>query len=374
MKKVYVYLPVCPLLFVMFFISSCNGQVNTNPPKETPPTSKPIPEIVGTPPPLVPAHNPYNDTGLVSQYIRSIFQDSKGDFWFGPAGQSVVRYDEKTLTYFSRAEFFQGNDQVTQDEGNSVHAITEDQQGNIWFGTDEGAVKYDGTSFRSYTEKDGLSNTRVGRKCILTDKSGTIWVGTRGGVFRYLPAADSTGGQCFSLFQLLPPVNVKGIMEDKTGNIWFASQDKGVFRYDGKAMKHISDKKGLGDNYAGGMAQDQAGNYWFTMNHGICRYDGETFTEFTSQDGIGGSEIWGIYIEQSGIIWITARGSTTRFDPALPLSDPNAFTVFTVADGLNCCVQSMYQDRAGNMWWGTGSGLYRFDGKRFYQVKQQGPW
>jgi ligand-binding sensor domain-containing protein len=48
--------------------------------------------------------------------------------------------------------------------------------------------------------------------------------------------------------------------------------------------------------------------------------------------------------------------------------------VFTSADGLNCCVQSMYQDKSGNMWWGAGSGLFRFDGKRFYQVKQKGPW
>jgi ligand-binding sensor domain-containing protein len=34
----------------------------------------------------------------------------------------------------------------------------------------------------------------------------------------------------------------------------------------------------------------------------------------------------------------------------------------------------MYQDKSGNMWWGTGQGLYRFDGKQFYQVKQKGPW
>ncbi len=383
MKKADSYAQIFPLLFILFWITSCNGQGNTSPlMMKQASNSKPIPEIIGTPPPLVPLHNPSNDTGLVSQYIRSIFQDSKGDFWFAPAGQSVVRYDVKTLTYFSKNEFFQGNDGVVQDLGNSVHAIAEDKKGNIWFGTDHGAVKYDGETFRSYTEKDGLSNTRVGRKCILTDKSGTIWVGTQGGVFRYIPSADTTGGQCFSLFQLLPPVSVKGIMEDKIGNIWFASQAKGVFRYDpsaslrtgSKAIQHISDKKGLGDNYAGGIAEDKMGNIWFTMNKGICRYDGETFTAFTSQDGIGGSEIWGIYIEESGIIWITARGSTTRFDPAVPLSDPKAFTVFTIEDGLNCCVQSMYQDRAGNMWWGAGAGLYRFDGKRFYQVKQEGPW
>jgi hypothetical protein len=58
--------------------------------------------------------------------------------------------------------------------------------------------------------------------------------------------------------------------------------------------------------------------------------------------------------------------------PILTLPFPNPFTVFTLADGLNCCVQSMFQDKSGTMWWGTG--LYRFDGKRFYQVKKNGSW
>jgi len=374
MKKAYSYSPICTLLFMMFFITSCNGQVNTSSPKDEAKTSKPAPEIIGTPPPLFPIHNPYNDSGLVSQYIRSIFQDSKGNFWFGPAGESVARYDGNTLKYYSKAEFFHGNNSGDIENVNSVHAIAEDKNGNIWFGTDHGAIKYDGKAFKSYTEKNGLSNTRVGRKSILVDKSGNIWIGTRGGVFRYIPSADSPGGQCFSLFHLLPPINVKDIMEDNTGNIWFASQNKGVFRYDGKAINNITEKEGLGDNNSGGMVQDKTGNFWFTMKGGICRYDGKTFTSYTTKDGIGGSEIWGIYIEQSGIIWITARGSTTRFDPSVPISNPKAFTVFSVEDGLNCCVQSMYQDRAGNMWWGTGQGLYRFDGQRFYQVKQNGPW
>ena len=173
-------------------------------------------------------------------------------------------------------------------------------------------------------------------------------------------------------------------MEDKSGNIWFASSNQGVFRYDPEqkgdnAITHVAEKEQLGENYAGGIAQDQAGNMWFTMKNGICKYDpkqavGKRFTEYTSKDGLGGTEFWGIIIEQSGIIWVTARGSTTRFDPSIPLPNSKAFTVFTPNDGLNCCVQSMYQDKSGNMWWGTGQGLYRFDGKRFYQVKKNGPW
>ena len=189
---------------------------------------------------------------------------------------------------------------------------------------------------------------------------------------------------------MLPPIHVKDIIEDHDGNIWFASQDQGVFRYNarlpnkqGKAIKNITAKEGLGDNYVGGIAQDKAGNFWFTMKDGICRYNanpndsigqGETFTDFTYKDGIGGREIWGLLIEESGIIWITARGYTTRFDPTIPTTNPNAFTVFTESDGINCCVQSMYQDQSGRMWWGTGQGLHRFDGTSFYQVKQDGPW
>jgi ligand-binding sensor domain-containing protein len=163
-------------------------------------------------------------------------------------------------------------------------------------------------------------------------------------------------------------------MEDRSGNIWFAFQDKGVFRYDGQAIEKIAEKEGLGNNVAGGLAQDKAGNLWFTMKNGICKYDGKTFTEDTAKDGLRGNEFGGIYIEQLGIIWVTTRGSTTRFDPAISLPNPKAFTMFTSAHGINCCVQSMYQDKSGNMWWGTGQGLFRFNGYGFYKVKKNGPW
>ncbi|HYC84780.1 MAG TPA: two-component regulator propeller domain-containing protein [Chryseosolibacter sp.] len=313
---------------------------------------------------------------LSSQVIRSIFEDSKGNLWLGAMG-GIIRYDGKSLKYFSEPGVLRRI---------SAHAIAEDKNGNLWFGTNVGAIKYDGKTFRVYDEKDGLTNTNIGRKSILVDKSGTMWVGTDEGVFQYIPSADRTGGKCFSSFHLLPPITVRDIMEDNTGNIWFATKENGVFRYDpvavdAKRIINITGKQGLGDNYTGGMIQDNTGGFWFTMKGGICRYDGplngevgqKTFTEITTKDGLGGSEVTGIAIEKSGIIWITARGSTTRYDPSIPISNSKAFTVFT-EDEISCCIQSMYEDRSGNMWWGTGAGLYRYDGKRVYQVKQNGPW
>lgn len=368
MKYIHIY-----ALFVMVvFCTSCNGQVKSN-------ASKPIPKVIRSFKPASLA--PDFDTTLVSQYIRSIFQDSKDNLWFGTIGDGVVKYDASTslstgvstLTYYSTPDGFYNQ---------TVYAINEDNDSNMWFGTDQGVYKYDpsaslragGKSFKNYNQKDGLNHLDITRKGILVDKSGNIWVGTHGGVYRYDPVADSEGRKSFSFFKELGKLNIAGIMEDRSGNIWFATSENGVFRFDGKMISNIAEKVALGENYAGGLAQDKAGNMWFTMKNGICKYDGNTLTEYTAKDGLGGTEFWGIYIEESGIIWVTARGSTTRFDPSIPLPNPKAFKVFTPADGLNCCVQSMFQDKSGNMWWGTGQGLYRFDGTRFYQVKKNGPW
>lgn len=348
------------LLLCFTIFSSCDGQekINTSNQQHT---SQPSPIVIKN---FKTTASNFDST-LVSQYIRSIFQDSKGNLWFGTIEDGVVKYDKKTLRYFSKPDGFINL---------SVFAIDEDKNGNLWFGTDQGVYRYDGKSFKNYGQKDGLNHVNISRKGILVDKSGAIWIGTHGGIYQYDPSKDTTGGQCFRLFPLLSTIDVAGIFEDKNGNIWFASADKGVFRYDGKTIVNYNEKADLGQNYAGGIAQDPKGNMWFTMKTGICKFDGKTFTEYTPKDGLGGTEFWGIMIERSGIIWITARGSTTRFDPSIPLPNSKAFTVFTPEDGLNCCVQSMYQDKSGNMWWGAGNGLFRFDGRRFYQVKRIGPW
>jgi ligand-binding sensor domain-containing protein len=285
MNKYFPQPPVLALLATLLFNASCNGQVQSTF------VTKPSPTIIKNFKSAALA--PDFDTTLVSQYIRSIFQDSKGNLWFGTIAEGVVRYDEKTLTYFSNPDGF-----VQQ----TVYAINEDKQGNMWFGTDEGVYKYNGKEFRKFNQKDGLNHLDITRKGILVDKSGAIWVGTHGGLYKYDPVSEATGFPSFAMPPDFPKMNVAGMMQDRIGHIWIVTSDKGVFCYDGKKLTHITDKVGFGDNYAGGLAQDKAGNLWFTMKNGICKYDGKIFTEYTAKDGLGGTEFWGLIIEKSGII------------------------------------------------------------------------
>ena len=53
------------------------------------------------------------------------------------------------------------------------------------------------------------------------------------------------------------------VLEDRKGNLWFASQDSGVYYYNGKSFQHFTTKDGLASNSALHIYEDKTGNIWF---------------------------------------------------------------------------------------------------------------
>lgn len=62
---------------------------------------------------------------------------------------------------------------------NIVYQCFRDSKGYLWFGTDAGAVRFDGRNFRTYTLQDGLEDNDVFK--FYEDRKGRIWVMTHGG-------------------------------------------------------------------------------------------------------------------------------------------------------------------------------------------------
>ena len=72
---------------------------------------------------------------------------------------------------------------------NTVHAILQDKQGFMWFGTKDGLDRYDGISFRTFMKESGtLGNNFI--TSLYEDNLGQIWIGTDVGLYVYCPQME----------------------------------------------------------------------------------------------------------------------------------------------------------------------------------------
>lgn len=66
---------------------------------------------------------------------------------------------------------------------NMVYDVFQDSQKFIWFATDAGAVRFDGSNFITLTTKEGLNTSKINR--IREDSSGRVWMFNRDGSLNY---------------------------------------------------------------------------------------------------------------------------------------------------------------------------------------------
>ena len=73
----------------------------------------------------------------ISEYVREVFQDRDGNFWFGTNGDGAWRYDGKSLRNFTAADGLTSK---------GINAIYTDSRGDLWLGGN-GVFKFNGESF-----------------------------------------------------------------------------------------------------------------------------------------------------------------------------------------------------------------------------------
>ena len=137
-----------------------------------------------------------------------------------PNSPLVASYPQ-AQTYTLRFE------RISLEEGLSqgtINTIWQDSQGYMWFGTEDGLNKYDGTQFTVYEHdpEDPLTLSDNFISAIFEDRNGNLWIGTRSGVDRF----DRTTGS-FTHFKHDPddPNSLGGtwvtaIHEDLQGRFW----------------------------------------------------------------------------------------------------------------------------------------------------------
>ena len=199
--------------------------------------------------------------------IKNIINDSSGRTWFvssiDPLNGGLMHFDGENWTVWTEE-----NGVI----GKAINDIVEDNDGNIWVGTNKGLNMFNGTSWVNYSDSDILPHKFV--TDIHVDNNGRVWVGTAGGLLLYSDGNWST----FTKGDEITFNGIRSIGEDSYGNIWIGngpmlSLKKGsVSIFDGTIWKKLASE----ELPASGYYQDSKGTMWLlTLGNGLFKYDYE---------------------------------------------------------------------------------------------------
>ncbi len=163
---------------------------------------------------------------------------------------------------------------ITMSDGlptNTVRCIVQDNQGFIWFGTDNGLCRYDGYGVQTFTIPQNKFDQFVSALSATDDG---LLVGTSQGAYVF-----SFRTEQFSLLSNKITSQVSSFSQDGDNNIWISTMGKGIYRYNlhSKVCKNFPFSMWQGKvalTYVDGDNQVWAlGN---TMHSAFCRLNKST--------------------------------------------------------------------------------------------------
>ncbi|MCC6837911.1 MAG: SpoIIE family protein phosphatase [Bacteroidia bacterium] len=301
----------------------------------------------------------YTDkNGLTHNRVFKVCEDHEGTVWIG-TGQGVCIYkDNKILTF----------DVDTLLNQSSIFTIYADNASSIWFGTiQNGIIKYNLKTkrFTYFNSSMGLRNDFV--RSIGEDIQGNIYVGTVAGISKI----NGPG--------VIQKVNIPGeenvaftsIIPDNKNNLWFATNE-GIYKYNGYAYRKYKDKNGLASNNLLCGFKDREGNFWFgTYGYGVSKFTSEAFTSYSSKDSLPGDYVSCIFQDSKSHMWLGVKNfGVVKFQNGKMIN--YKIDVKNLKNSLkDNDVQAIAEDKAGNIYFGTKTGLSIYNGSTFsnYKIK-----
>lgn len=288
---------------------------------------------------------------------------------------------------------------------NSAMALHQTRDGYLWFGTDEGLVKYDGSKFIVFDSRTvpAFRSNVVSAICEVSD--GSLWVGTpNGGVVHYKNKEFFHIGESDGLSDNV----ITSICEANDGAIWIGTRRGGISIFKDGHITYLNEHNGLPSNRVVSLWKDKAdGAIWIGSGREVLVYEAgkirkiefsrpsnqwgiTAFGSLSDSTALFGTPLGGLYTvrknkverfplksvlrgtvrviqaDRKGNIWI----GTDR-DGLLKISPTGEEKFLDATQGFSAkSVASLLEDREGNIWVGTaGNGLNKLQSGIFAQWK-----
>jgi ligand-binding sensor domain-containing protein len=322
-----------------------------------------------------------NTPALGDDGILSLRLASDGTLWIGTEGGGLVRY---------RAGQFRNYGVRDGLTSAFVRTIFEDSRGNLWIGTDRGFFRRDGDRFERLDNTPEVPLANV--PSIAEDRDGRIQVVSSLGLLTvenghlvpaagncdttrirnisssggdFLRVADSIGGGLLKNGCVEPDPQLAGMplrvgLPDREGNFWIGTEGRGLLRISDGKVSPFEDASLLPGKTVNAIFEDREGNLWVGCEDGLLRLSRSSVANFGTAQGLEDENVLTVFPARSGELWIA-----TVTGQVYSISESGVRRRILSGPGANLPVHTIYEDRSGAFWLGTsGQGVMRLTGAK----------
>lgn len=295
--------------------------------------------------------------GLVNDQVWAILQDKPTRYWFATnEGLSIYSLEESGKNRFRNLKNIAGA------SSNSIRSLTKDKDGNVWIGTwGSKVIKYD-KSKESFTRNIPINDVIYNHiSSVFVDSKNKLWIASPVG----LTLLDLQSGEVrsFSTIDGISENDVTCIFEDKSGNMWFGTKQRGINKYSNGKFTSYGKQQGITNGSISSITQDKNGTLWIgTAGGGLYKHDGNAFVNYRIKDGLSSDYVTLVISDEAGNLWVGTNNGLCKFDP-----QKKRFTIYGKMDGftgVETKTNASFKDDSHHIWFGTANGVFAYDPKQ----------
>ena len=279
--------------------------------------------------------------------------------------------------------------------GGSIYAIQQSADGYLWIGTEQGLVRFDGSSF-AFIDRPLPNFPQIGPvRDLVTDRKGDLWIRLNGprlllyhaGIFEdpssrldlqditfTAMSADHEGGILLSglgdkvlrlqdnrLDTILnaeqSPGTVTSTAETPDQSVWLGTQNNGLFRLRQEQLSSVAHE--LKDLKINCVFPADSGGLWVGTDHGLHLWEDGSLTRANSLSSLAHLQVLAITRDHDANLWVGTNHGIVRVTPSGALS----LDLLDSRPGSE--VTAIFEDLDGDIWFGGSRGLERLRNSMF---------